>query len=58
MTRSAKKKKEELPTGMTCKCGKFSKYPPYVYAHWCDVLTYTCECGRKYELCEGVAEEI
>jgi len=44
------------PKGISCECGKFNEYPAYVYAHWKDDLTFTCECGRKYSILEGVSE--
>lgn len=47
----------ELAKGFTCACGKYEKYPPYVYAHWTTVLVFTCECGRKYQLHGGKAKE-
>jgi RNase P subunit RPR2 len=48
--------KKELPEGYTCKCGEFHKYPAYVYAHWRDLLTHTCEkCGAKHDILMGHA---
>lgn len=49
--------RRKLPEGFTCKCGFVVKYPAYVYAHWRDVLIYTCEgCGKKYSIVCGTAK--
>lgn len=42
-------------SGYTCDCGRYHKYPAYVYAHWSEQLTYTCDCGSKVSLQNGVA---
>ena len=47
---------KDIPKGYTCECGKFHKYPMYVYAHWRDVLVHACDCGRKYNIVCGSAE--
>lgn len=51
--------KRKLPEGVTCEaCGKFDKYPSYVYAHWNTPLVYTCHtegCGKKYVIIGGTA---
>jgi len=39
--------------GVTCTCGKFSKFPAYVYAHWSDELIYRCECGQEWLVLSG-----
>jgi len=50
-------KKKEVPKGMTCECGEYTKYDMYVYAHWTVELVFTCpKCKAKYGLLEGVAE--
>ncbi len=46
------------PTGFTCKCGKTNNYPDYVFAHSSEILVFTCECKRKYELFRGHEKEI
>ena len=50
-------RKKALPEGMTCEaCGRFDKYPAYVYAHWDIPLTFTCPtegCGKKYVVWQG-----
>lgn len=48
----------ELIEGYTCMCGKFHKYPGYVYAHWTIELTHTCDCGKKWKIYEGCVEEL
>lgn len=46
------------PKGVTCKCGKFEKFPAYVYAHWDIPLNYTCPaCGQRYVILNGCAEK-
>jgi hypothetical protein len=46
----------ELAKGFTCTCGAEHAYPPYVFAHWRDKLTHTCEhCGALHEIVMGVA---
>jgi len=42
-------------SGYTCACERTHKYPAYVYAHWNDELTHTCECGRTATIQNGVA---
>jgi len=45
-----------LPSGFTCECGEFHKYPAYVYAHWRDLLAFTCQsCQRQCAIVMGVA---
>jgi len=48
---------KELPKGFTCSwCGKFHLFDPYVYAHWRDVLVYTCDaCGARHKCVCGLA---
>lgn len=47
---------QEKIQGLTCKCGKYEKYPAYVYAHWYETLIFTCvDCGRQYRIREGRA---
>ncbi len=49
------KKEKETPTGHTCKCGEYYKWPTYVYAHWDENLKHTCkECGRRVRILRGV----
>ena len=48
-------RKEKLTEGMTCECGKYEKYPAYIYAHWDDPVIYTCECGIAYVIFRGRA---
>ncbi len=45
-----------LPTHEKCPhCGNKRKIPLYVYAHWSDTFTTTCEkCGKTYEMFHGV----
>jgi len=43
-----------LPRGYDCpNCSKTNKFVPYVYAHWNDLLTHTCECGQTHSLLAG-----
>jgi hypothetical protein len=50
-------KQPTLPKGFTCECGKFHRYPGYVFAHWRNLLDFTCdECGAKYSIVIGRAE--
>lgn len=44
---------QETPKGYTCDCGKFHKFPSYVYAHWSEYLNHTCDCGNINELIQG-----
>jgi len=39
--------------GYKCECGKFNEFHAWVYAHWNELITHHCECGRKNYLCEG-----
>jgi hypothetical protein len=45
--------------GLVCDCGNREKFPAYVYAHWREPLTYTCEkCGTKYTILMGIATKV
>ncbi len=47
----------ELPKGFKCKCGKFHRFHVWVYAHWRELLDFTCdECGQKYTVVMGHAK--
>jgi len=42
--------------GFTCYCGKYYKYPPYIYSHYDMEIVFTCpSCGRKYNILRGVS---
>jgi len=48
----------EEKKSITCKCGHFSEFPAYVYAHWYHQLVWRCpECGTRYDLLAGVYKE-
>lgn len=49
--------KDTKPTGFRCPCGEGHTFPPYVFAHWHDLLTFECKCGKSYDLLRGVATE-
>lgn len=45
---------QELVKGFRCRCGEYHRFPPYVYAHWNIILTFTCpKCNRKCEILQG-----
>lgn len=47
---------KELVKGYVCsQCKKQHDYPPYVYAHWDEVLHHQCECGAMHEILYGNA---
>jgi DNA-directed RNA polymerase subunit RPC12/RpoP len=47
------------PKGYKCsKCGAENEFSSYVYAHWREILTHTCECGQKHEICHGIASPV
>lgn len=49
--------KIDLPQGWTCKCGHFTRFTSWVFAHWTDELTAKCEqCKRIYTLEAGEVE--
>lgn len=51
--------KEELPKGFACECGKEHRFPLYVYAHWSNVLNFTCpDCGATYAIVRGYASRV
>lgn len=53
MTQAAQKP-ELTPKGYECEvCKKWNGYQAYVYAHWDEVLTHTCECGAKTDVLRG-----
>lgn len=41
--------------GYTCTCGKYHKFPMYVYAHPTDELIHKCDCGRKVTIYDTTA---
>ena len=41
--------------GYTCACGKYNEFSMYVFAHWHDLLTHACDCGRKNKIMRGYA---
>ena len=47
----------KIPEGFECKCGEFSRFSPWVYAHWLTPLVFTCSCGRRYNVRKGIARE-
>jgi RNase P subunit RPR2 len=50
-------KRKFSPKGFRCECGKFHRYPGYVYAHFRNLLDFTCdECGAKHSIVMGRAE--
>jgi hypothetical protein len=52
-------KLKPLPKGFTCDCGAVHGFPPYVYAHWDEILQFTCpNCERTYEVLHGNTEEM
>lgn len=47
------------PKGVTCKCGEFTPFSMWVYAHWQERLTFTCPgCGAGYSPYAGVAKPV
>lgn len=47
---------DDTPKGFACAtCGKFHEFSGWVYAHWRERLTHTCECGARYSICRGRA---
>ncbi|VVB52807.1 Uncharacterised protein [uncultured archaeon] len=46
-------KKKTLPKSYKCACGKVHVHPAYLYAHWDEIITHTCDCGRKNDLLRG-----
>jgi hypothetical protein len=46
--------------GFHCKtCKKYHYFPPYVFAHWRELLTHTCDnCGAMHEICAGASDLI
>lgn len=48
----------EPPKGVTCKCGEFTPFHVWVYAHMNIEIEFTCpKCGTKYTVFDGYAEE-
>lgn len=41
--------------GYTCVCGKYYKFPGYVYAHTHIMLNHKCECGFEVKVYDCVA---
>jgi hypothetical protein len=50
---------KKVTEGFRCKCGKYFKYPPYVYAHWDIGLIFTCPgCAQQHYILAGKAKRI
>ncbi len=46
--------KAKMPKGFKCVgCGTFHKFTVYVWAHWHERLTHTCECGVIVDILAG-----
>ncbi len=50
-------KGDSMKKGFTCNCGKFNAFTGYVFAHWNELLVFTCSCGTEYNVFSGVAYE-
>lgn len=49
-----KSKNKDMPEGFKCGgCGTFHKFDAYVWAHWNERLTHTCECGVVVDIVGG-----
>jgi len=45
---------KEQNKGVQCRCGKFTPFSLYVYAHWDIPLLFTCpDCEVKYNILAG-----
>ncbi len=45
-----------MKEGFKCKCGEQHNFTPYVYAHWTEMLVFTCpKCDRKSHIRNGIA---
>ena len=48
-----------LAKGYSCEtCGVENKYSGWVYAHWRDLITHSCDCGAKYSIFAGIARQV
>ena len=51
---TATKPVQREPKGFDCTaCKKRHDFPAYVFAHWREVITHTCDCGAKHEIICG-----
>lgn len=48
---------DKLTKGYTCKCGKFNLFSLWVFAHWDELITHKCECGRTAHIRRGFARK-
>ena len=47
----------ELLKGFMCKCGKYHEYTAYYFAHYDEIMIFTCpDCGEQYSLLRGVSK--
>lgn len=47
---------DAMPSSYTCAaCKKQHDYPAYVFAHWNESITHTCDCGAKSRILRGHA---
>lgn len=45
-----------MPEGFLCKCGRFIKFPPFVYSNWNVPIIFTSRCCKiDYRIVGGVA---
>lgn len=48
----------KTPKSFTCEtCKTEHQLPGYVFAHWDEPLTHTCDCGAKHRLIRGQATQ-
>lgn len=57
--RKRKRQRNELMArGIACRCGHFERFTMDVYANWYERLSFTCQCGRQYEVFAGLSKMI
>lgn len=56
--RKKAKAEDRLPLGFICTCGERHKFPPYVYAHYRELMRFQCEkCKTAWDICLGMVSK-
>ena len=47
---------DKVIKGFTCECKKYHEFHIWVFAHWDEILIFTCpECEQRYNIHKGIA---
>ena len=50
---------KKVPAGHICTCGETHRWSPYIYAHYRQLIVFTCPmCGKEIEIKNGEISEL